>query len=40
MGVSVGGMTNFHDDCLSNGVLKPWKNFETKVSMIVFNFRF
>lgn len=31
IGVSVGGMNNFRDGCLSNGHLKPWRNFETKV---------
>ncbi|XP_025423118.1 uncharacterized protein LOC112692604 isoform X2 [Sipha flava] len=33
IGVSVGGMLNFRDDCLSNGHLKPWKNFDTKVML-------
>ncbi|XP_050420558.1 uncharacterized protein LOC126833331 [Adelges cooleyi] len=30
IGLSVGGMTRFPDGCLSNGHLKPWKNFDTK----------
>lgn len=31
--MSVGGMKNFQDGCLSNGHLKPWRNFETKVDL-------
>eukprot|EP00102_Acyrthosiphon_pisum_P012999 XP_008182377.1 PREDICTED: uncharacterized protein LOC100165182 [Acyrthosiphon pisum] len=33
IGVSVGGMNNFRDGCLSNGHLKPWRNFETKAML-------
>ncbi|XP_060850898.1 uncharacterized protein LOC132929522 [Rhopalosiphum padi] len=33
IGVSVGGMKNFPDGCLSNNRLKPWKNFDTKAML-------
>ncbi|KAL4131837.1 hypothetical protein QTP88_009086 [Uroleucon formosanum] len=33
IGVSVGGMTNFRDGCLSNNHLKPWKNFDIKAML-------
>lgn len=30
LGISVGGMREFPDDCTSNGRKKPWNNFEVK----------
>ncbi|VVC39997.1 Hypothetical protein CINCED_3A002549 [Cinara cedri] len=36
IGMSVGGMKNFQDGCLTNGHLKPWKNFEIKVNILIY----
>lgn len=31
IGVSVGGLTSFDNDCKNNGKSKPWNNFDPKV---------
>ncbi|XP_026809559.1 uncharacterized protein LOC113551491 [Rhopalosiphum maidis] len=33
IGVSVGGMKNFQEGCLSNGHLKPWTNLDNKAML-------
>lgn len=29
-------MKNFPDECVSNGNLKPWKNYNIKVDILIY----